>query len=231
MRNFLLSTIITCSLATTGAAGNLDTPSPEAVTIAPVSVAADDWSGIYAGVVGGVVFGTNVWAEMGGPYAANPGDWSGLPVGISLGYNHQISDRFIVGIEADYSFGEILAEGTGTPDFACTGANICRTSLRDFVTLRARAGVGFENVLVFGTVGYGTAAAEGGIGPFFPGIGQVSGLVWGVGAEYMLSSSWSIKAEYLNVDLGRLELPLLCAFQCYTEIGFQTIRVGLNHQF
>jgi len=219
--------------ANTATAGSIETP--EIVDVLPVTAAATapDWTGFYAGVVGGTVMGSNFWAANGGVASSLPDDWAGTPIGITLGVNRQLSNAFVVGLEGDYSFGNVVAISTESLTFVCGNGAGCETHLNNIATLRGRVGASFGNVLVFGTVGYGMAAARGitNDGALTVGERSVSGLAWGGGVEIVVGNNWSAKIEYLDMDLGRFALRNGCSINCYTDISFQTLRFGINRQF
>jgi outer membrane immunogenic protein len=81
-------------------------------------------------------------------------------------------------------------------------------------TVRGRAGLALDNVLIYLTAGlaYGrtdhTATVHGVPPPTTPTVahdfsGTKVGAVAGVGTEYALDQRWSVKAEALYVDLGK----------------------------
>jgi outer membrane immunogenic protein len=77
--------------------------------------------------------------------------------------------------------------------------------------------------------------------PAYANAGSVSGtsVGWaaGAGAEWMFAANWSVKAEYLHVDLGSTSLTLVDRFDptTFQTYGFRhqqdTVRVGINYKF
>jgi len=190
------------------------------------------WDGAYIGAVGGFSLGSNFIAENFGPFQNTAGNWSGTPIGVTIGYNRQLGDHFVIGAEADYSFGDIVAMSIDSADFTCTDG-FCETTVNNTATLRARAGYVTGNMMVFATAGYAFAngAVTAGNANFVHGSGPISGLVLGAGIEYALHNNWSVKAEYLATDYGRLDASNLCALNCYTDIQVQSLRIGINRSF
>ena len=97
-------------------------------------------------------------------------------------------------------------------------------------------GYAFDHGLIYATAGRAFGHAKAYFDEQLPFIGinnqaHVSGPVWGGGLEYAFTNNWTAKIEYLHVDLGRLEVPQLCFDRCYTDINFETIRLGLNYKF
>jgi outer membrane immunogenic protein len=191
---------------------------------------AQDWTGFYAGVFAGVPLGDNTWEERGVPTAATPGDFEGTVGGIVLGYDQQVG-TWLWGVALDASFGDILARGTDSPGFGCfTG--FCNTEVTDQVTLRGRIGmpIGGGSTLPYVTAGI-TRADVRGFTDSLNGAATLDGWVAGVGVEHSFGGRWSAFAEYLHTDLGRMELPLGCGLDCFTDVSYGTIRAGLNWRF
>jgi len=230
MTKFLATLAAGAMLANTALAGNYETPA-----IIDVPPAAEDtaWSGFYLGAVAGTSLGTNYWAETSQNEEATPGNWDGTPIGFTVGYNHQLANGLIIGGEGDYSAGDILAVSTDGAIFGCGPG--CETSLSGFATVRARVGYAKGSFLVFGTAGMAFSqamATSDSIPNTTLGEGAVSGLVWGLGAEYAINPAWSVKGEFLSADMGQLDIPtLFCSVNCFTDISYQTIRLGVNYHF
>jgi outer membrane immunogenic protein len=172
-----------------------------------------DWSGFYfganAGYGGADVDGTFRGAITGpddtfavdgrGPFDLN---LDGLVGGLQAGGNWQ-NGTFVIGVEADVSLVDWSDSVHWTED--CCGNPSDRLSAEtDFVaTLRGRAGVAMDNVLLFGTAGVAFTDTNYTADEKVNATGRGSldfddvGFVVGGGAEYALSQSWSIKAEGL----------------------------------
>lgn len=140
--------------------------------------------------------------------------------GFQAGYNRQVA-RWVWGIEGDL---QVTGERGGTafcfPLGVPCGAGTTATgtadySLRWLGTLRGRAGVTWDRVLLYATGGLAVGQIRGdfadGIaaGPQTPAAlvtssGNVTRAGWVVGAgiEGAVTNNWSVKLEYLHVDLG-----------------------------
>ena len=187
----------------------------------------DPWNGFYAGVHGGyasnrasVVTGgsASVLASIGVgnvPASLEPrGD--GFIGGVLAGYSWQFGPA-VVGLEADIS--GLRADARQDIVLSPFGV-IVTTSAEQNVdvlgTLRARAGLAFDNFLVFGTGGLavGHIELQGSIIPIPAAnptyIGSRSlvkaGYVFGGGIEYAIPRQFSIRVEYLHYDLGTQDL-------------------------
>lgn len=178
-------------------------PMPSTVT-APVS--AYNWTGIYAGVNGGYT-----WGDM-KHYGLNPAGFIG---GGQIGANYQMG-QFVVGAETDLM-------GTSANDSAFGR----KQSLNYIGTLRGRAGVAFDNVLVYGTGGmaYGKGTER------LPGLKDDNthvGYVVGAGLEYGFTPNWTARTEYLYTDLGTKSYNGSALKDGYSG---SIIRAGLNYKF
>ncbi len=147
------------------------------------------------------------------------------------GYNLEVGQNIVVGVELDISFGDI--QSTSPTSAAAFCGSGCKTEVDDFSTLRLRGGYEIGNTLPYFTAGVGFAnatAAVTGIGTL--GDDTVSGLVFGVGVEHAFTPKITAKIEYLRADLGNLQIPTLRFFPtCSTPVKFDIFRAGLNYNF
>src|SRR5262249_55082160 len=146
----------------------------------------------------------------------------GALLGGTIGYNYQWGQT-VFGVESDFDWNN--AKGSS----ACTlGAAGCQTKSDWLGTTRLRAGYGVDRFLPYVTAG----AAYGNIKASVPTVGSddATKLGWtvGAGAEYAFTPNWSVKAEYLYVDLGKFN----CA-ACGSNVKFNEniVRTGLNYKF
>jgi outer membrane immunogenic protein len=172
--------------------------------IAPVSVY--NWTGFYVGIEGGGGWGS---AQQTDPLGFNAGyEVSGGLVGGTVGYNWQIN-RLVLGLEADESWADIRGS---TNTVICGGAPPnCSSNLRSVGTFRGRVGwaglLWWNNVMPYVTGGLAWGSlhgSEGDIlahGAFGSGTTTRAGWTLGGGIEAMLTPNWTVKLEYLYVDL------------------------------
>jgi outer membrane immunogenic protein len=165
-----------------------------------------NWSGAY---VGGN-FGYQ-WGELTNS-GARPSGGTG---GFQGGYNWQYG-QFVAGVETDLQF------SSNSDTF-----NNYKFSNPWFGTVRGRGGIAMNNILFYGTLGlaYGRGhVASNGFGEdnFHPGWAT------GVGLEVGLASNWSVRAEYLYIDLADESY-----FLTGTSNGLRTNlgRFGVNYRF
>ncbi len=189
-----------------------------------------DWSGFYAGVFGGYAAGTALSESS----VSDEFDASGYLLGVTLGANTQI-ESYVLGLEGDLGLTNI--EGGGVcllnPAFDCAG------TVGWLGTLRGRAGFAAGDLLVYATAGLAAAGMEVTVTPA-PALatGEFSdtfvGWTAGIGAEWAVSETMSIKAEYAYVDLGSRIAPegtLTTTGESEISANFHTAKLGLNFRF
>jgi outer membrane immunogenic protein len=207
MKKLLVGFAATAALiATPAVAADLGRPAPAPYYKAPpASEVAAAWAGFYVGIEGGWGWGRTEQTDATG-FSSGRYDVSGGLIGGTLGYNWQASN-IVFGLEGDGSWADI--NGSTTGGGFCGGASPnCSAKLDALGTVRGRLGLAFNNLLPYVTGGLAVGdlhGAEGDIaanGAFGAGSATVTGWTVGGGLEYMFMPNWSLKAEYLYVDLG-----------------------------
>jgi outer membrane immunogenic protein len=195
-------------VAMAGAAAAADLPpgtyrAPYAPYSAP---SVYSWMGPYIGGNIGYQWGSTT---------NNPTNPAGVAGGLQAGYNWQ-TGQFVLGAEADIQLS--AADDTFAP---------WKFSNPWFGTVRGRAGVVFNNVLIYGTGGLAYGGLEG---SSFGLSESKTHLGWtvGGGVEFGIAPNWSAKVEYLYLDL---------ADRGYSITGVNNglesslLRLGLNYRF
>lgn len=190
-----------------------------------------DWTGFYIGGTLGYGWHKAEHCDSSGLPACEP-DYphytaKGSVGGLTLGYNVNY-DRFIIGVEGDYSFANLK----GSLDDAFCGGP-CASEVTSSGTVRARLGYAFDRLLPYVTLGVALTSMEasGGVNAD-PGSRAASSFVAGIGLEYQLAQNWSTKIEYLhfynNEDFDYdAEAPEIFL----RSSGIDIARVGLNYKF
>ncbi len=123
-------------------------------------------------------------------------------VGGGLGYDMQ-SGSWVLGIATDLS----AANVDGSSAVCGTTSHPCGTSLDSLGTLRGRVGWAFGGVLPYVTGGFAYGEVHAWDSMFgVSGSSYRSGWTIGAGIEALLTPNWSVKFEYLHVDLGTSSL-------------------------
>jgi len=195
-------------------------PHPTYYAPAPAST---NWTGFYAGINGGYGFGKSEWDPL--VVSTNPSP-KGFLAGFTLGYNYQ-SGAWVWGFEGDLDFSDMKGS-------AACGVATCETKNSWLGTARARLGyAGGSNWLVYATGG--AAVGDVKASNSLVGTATANKIGWtaGAGAEYAMWSNWTVKAEYLYVDLGSTTCDVSCAAFVGDKVTFKAnlLRAGVNYRF
>lgn len=177
----------------------------------------------------------------------------GIVGGGQVGYNWQLPSDWVVGIEADLQASGIKGSETErlSPQFFDETSTTVSKKVDWYGTVRARAGylvnpqwlVYATGGLAYGktNLGFQVDNLSQGCFPDATICGDSSsssvrlGWTLGAGVETMLAPRWSVKAEYLYVDLGKksFDAPTIAPvdFDVSAKFRQQTVRIGLNYHF
>lgn len=198
----------------------------------PIVSPALNWSGFYIGVMGGYGVSDEISAAIPGLPGVTVGsdDLSGGFVGGTIGYNWQApGSQFVFGIEVDGAWSDInYTENLGL------GITF-EDRIEALGSVTGRLGMAFNTLLLY---------AKGG---FAWGINEISftnGLItlaerethtgWTVGGglEFMFAPNWTLKGEYMYVDLGDANYgAALLAPGIDLGVTLHTGKVGVNYKF
>ncbi len=195
------------------------------------------WTGFYFGAsLGGGMGETSTFYDRNGNdhltvEEANPNGYLGS---ISFGYNQQVGENLVVGVEADIGMMNLTA-----PDrLGMWDDHIWKSRYGGlWGSLRPRVGYTVGDLMVYGTAGMAfmqtneVILGDNDATQNTTHTGIHTGLVYGAGLEYAVSDNLSAKVEYLQ-----LQFP---EYTSYTnneeEYGFTNaaslLRVGLNYKF
>lgn len=193
-------------------AADLQQPYPtKAPVIAPAPVFS--WTGFYIGANAGYGWGSGEGAAD--VLGLNPDGFIG---GGQIGYNIQLDNNIVLGVEADI-------QGSSLKDTAFG----VEQKMDYFGTVRARVGYAFDHIMPYVTGGWAWGHNE--VTNDLTGSsanGTLSGWTVGGGVEYAFTNNWTVKAEYLYMDLGE---------DYYDSIGADSgltasvVRAGINYKF
>jgi outer membrane immunogenic protein len=215
------------------------------------------WAGFYLG--GHVGYGwsnpdANVDPLPHGVFtAAVPTDVDLNPNGIvgggQIGYNFEFG-HFVVGGEADFSASDIGDSATHKQTLGAFEVQYhTEESIDWYGTARLRLGFAPScRFLLYGTGGLafgqvnhsGNLSFTGFTAPQYPASNDDTKVGWtgGAGMEFSLNRHWSIKAEYLYIDLGDESIngpavPPSPTFHVHYnwDTTVHTVNVGLNYRF
>jgi outer membrane immunogenic protein len=223
------------------------------------------WTGLYVGVNAGYSWGRasthassttsipGVPSSVAGSVTADVDGWLG---GGQIGHNWR-SQRWIYGVEADFQWTGQDGEISGCAMLGCATLSY---GLDWFGTVRGRLGYLLQPrslLYVTGGLAYGHISADlsTSAGQFNnPGASDSTtkaGWVIGAGLERALDRNWTLRAEYLYMDLGTIARAessttsftsvLAAGPECLTEVETkqtartdftdQIFRIGLSYRF
>jgi opacity protein-like surface antigen len=216
---------------------------------APAAPAAYNWTGFYAGIEGGEVWGQSI--QIGqtpgrDTFDATPWfDVSGGMIGGTVGYNAQFARIFVFGLEGDMSW----VDARGSARQIALGTSLTASTTEDWLaTARARIGVTpVDHWLVYATGGLAMADVEATIPPSAgssstEALGSEShvrpGWTVGGGVEASITRNWSAKIEYLYVGLENHAYfvptpanPLVDNRAGGVPLNNNIVRAGINYKF
>jgi outer membrane immunogenic protein len=216
------------------------------VLAAPPTIAPPpfySWAGPYLGLSGGFAWGHSNQTDPGffiptgggggGPVGDGSFSLNGGLIGGGGGYNLQYG-QWVFGLETDYSWADITGSSSGCG--AVFISHTCSTQVDSLGTFRGRFGytLGTQGTwLLYATGGLAYGELKGSDSLFnASGSDFRAGWTVGAGVETALAQHWTVKGEYLYVDLGHAVLfnaaPGVPETVSFTANVF---RVGVNYKF
>jgi outer membrane immunogenic protein len=201
----------------------------------PVETSVFSWSGAYLGAVVGYGWGEHTETEFSDAGVATgfsqDYDSDGFLGGVFAGYNWQ-SSHFVYGVEADIEYTAI--DG----GFVLPSGEITTIDVGLQGSLRARLGVAFNRVLIYGTGGVAFADVD----YVFTNVIGVSdtigatrvGFTVGGGGDVAITDRLFGRAEYRYTDFGGENYGSPLAFPGFNytqDAAFHTVRFGLGLSF
>ena len=232
---------------------------------APPPASSFSWTGFYVGgrVGFGMSHGDTSFSPLPSavqfvnlaPQTLRP-NASGALVGGQAGFNWQTHRHFVLGVEADQSWSGVdgtitinpIKQNNGTP-FPGAGFVRAKQTTTWLGTVRGRLGFApISRLLIYGTGGLAYGHVIYLADTNFRPVGTTdylssfdknkTGSVAGGGVEVATSRRWSVKAEYLHLDMGTESTvvnanPLLPPFQVgyKFETTAHILSAGLNFRF
>ena len=171
----------------------------------------------------------------------------------------------MLGIEGDWQWTRprySFCRQTDIESAACSDNDVGFTNIgsetRSIGTVRARFGQTYDRLMVYGTGGVAFADIKTtvGVNCLLGGCGESNvanataasfsnfktGWVAGGGIEWMFSPNWTVRAEYLHIDLGKVSNTLNlatgncdfggpCGASWSRDVRYDTVRAGLSYRF
>jgi len=233
-----------------------DLSRPPVYKAPPPVVPVFNWTGWYIGGNAGYGWGSSTNPSISSPdFNFDPGSFPSLsPRGFigggQIGYNWQVNPNWLLGLETDFQGADIKAAGTGSVVDAA--GNVGTTALSeklDFLgTARVRAGLVYNNWLLYGSGGlaYGNAKSTIGftsaLGDDVAGSRSETRVGWaaGGGVNYLLTPNWILGVDFLHYDLGHTSVtgtgvdPVTGGLDSITasqKVGGNIVRGVINYKF
>jgi|LQYC01.1.fsa_nt_gi Opacity protein and related surface antigens len=220
-----------------------------------------NWTGFYAGInIGGAINDSTYKLSPSGLFSGSPTnslrtdsgsfDDTAFTGGAQLGYNYQVC-HFVFGLETDFNYNGVdESDSVNRALSSPLNGRLLHTvkqTIDYFGTFRARAGfTPFDRLLVYGTGGlaYGHVCSSSNVLFTLGGDNYVgsksdirTGWTAGGGSEYAVTNNWTLRIEYLFVDLGKQSYSY--TNQYYPGYDYKTdienqqhvIRLGINYKF
>jgi opacity protein-like surface antigen len=227
----------------------------------PAPVAAYNWSGFYLGGHAGYRWANANFSGPGNdidvpglgtiPFPARNESYhlNGGIVGVQGGYNFMITPTILAGLEGDWTWGSSSNNATGgfilTVNPLDGFSFVSNVQLTWQATIRGRIGVVNGPWLFYGTGGAAFARVRWTDNSTFTSFGTpfavsvsdvgktLTGFALGAGVEYMWTSNWIARLEYLYENFGNVNVP----FSLGPQIGtldlkdVYKVRVAISYKF
>ena len=231
MKKILLATAALTILgaASASAADLAARPYTKAPPMAPA--VAYNWSGFYAGVMGGSGGSDRVRVDG---FVLQSNDLKGGFGGGTIGYNWAIpGGNWLWGLEVDAAASDMKYGESGV---IATIPYSFEDKIRSFGSVTGRLGVTSGPALFYVKGGYAWAdnRISLAVGPIGYTESKVhSGWTVGGGVEYMFAPSWSLKGEYMYADYGNSNYLRAFAPTTGVDLGLttHTVKGGINYHF
>jgi outer membrane immunogenic protein len=212
IRTILVSALL-AGTATTTMAADLVEPVPAAPETVMEETQVYSWDGAYLGIFGGANW---LRSDLDDGTLTRNGTTTGGTVGKFVGWNKQLDNNIVFGLEGDlkYEWNEKKYSGieTGT-DWGGSA--------------RVRVGYAFDNALIYGTGGW--AAANAFVDPAGNNNTKeklINGWTVGAGVDYKFTDNIFARAEYRFNDFGKQNFSGTKAdFQQHNAI------IGIGYKF
>lgn len=248
--SFRSALLASAAILTAGSAFAADLPArvaPAPYIAAPIFT----WTGFYVGLNAGAGFngGNRHFSEFGyydyntaGSIGSN--NDTGFTGGLQVGYNWQFGS-FVAGVETDINY--IDRSNGNSFSYTPYGGYEYVLGFGDsnnwFGTVRGRLGYAVDRALFYATGGFAYGGKIGGASGTYHNLvlttsdnnGSSTGWTLGGGMEYAFSNAWTVRLEYLHVDLGSTTRTLFATpttgINISTDNKFDVVRAGVNFRF
>lgn len=206
----------------------------DAIIEEPMLPVGFSWTGAYIGVQGGYAWGSShmEFANV----TSNP-DPDGFLGGVYVGYNYQLGNNIVLGVDADIAWtgidgsDPVFAGGVVVP-----GQRI-EADVDWTAAIRGRVGYAVDRFLPYiaGGVAFADVNHQGFIAPAV-GVGEQSdtytGWTIGAGLEYAFTDNLIVRGEYRYTDFGSEDYAAIPGFSAHSlDLSTHDVRIGLSYKF
>lgn len=272
MRRFVVALVATAALSFAAQAADMPVKAPVYKAPAPAYSWTGFYVGLNAGAainhssytvepIGCYLTGACGGGAANNPLRTDSADLNNAAFtgGGQVGYNYQFNSMGVVGVEADFNYNGVNQSDAVSRALVAplvgTFSHTVSQKFDFFGTVRGRLGVlAMPNLMLFATGGLAwghiksdsTVAFSAAPADNYSGSGSQTRAGWtaGGGLEYALDRYWSVKAEYLYIDLGTFSYAVPCAgpaafcaaaptasYQTDLKTREHVARVGFNYKF
>ena len=201
------------------------------------SAAAEEinWTGYNIGINSGYSFGQSDARYLNPAFSsyAVKSSPEGGTIGFQVGGNYQFKNHLVVGLETEISYADVSDTIYDTlSDAHAQPGNTITTSSDYAATARLRLGYALGRFLPYITAG--GAGADAKISATDGSLSESDfqlGWTAGAGLEYAVNKHWSVRAEYLHVDLGSHTWFAQQLWRTSSTLTSETLRFGINYKF
>jgi outer membrane immunogenic protein len=271
INRFLAGFVVTALASIPASAADMIVKAP-AYKAAPVATPSSPWTGCYVGGYVGGAWGSSVNAgdlvSQGGAFPVGFSYYNGSPVspygyrldggfigGGTLGCNYQVN-QWVLGLEGEAGRMRLARSIVNPNSIPYNSDATDSTRIGDFYgVIAGRLGVTFDRFLLYAKGGAAFVNVNSSIAdtcgspPCGTNLINATGnnnsvhLAIGGGLEYAVASNWTLKGEYLWLDLrnnyqvcgpgaGALLLVGSSTFCSNHDVGgVHTVKIGLNYTF
>lgn len=200
------------------------------------SAAGFVWTGGYIGLQAGYAGGDSRYSNEWGEFANHDPD--GLFGGVYAGYNHQLSNNIVLGVEADISAGSIdsSVDHYWSEGNIATG-HVANAKLKRSAALRARFGYAADRFMPYLAAGVSFGKYEfnldhNGAGTMdFKDERSLTGWNIGAGLDFAVTQNVLVRAEYRYTDFGTKDFQHDWGGNSKIDLATHDVRLGVAYKF
>lgn len=199
---------------------------------------AFNWSGMYIGAAVGYGWSDPEVSFDAVPNASVEYDLDGFLGGIYAGYNYQMPNNIVVGVEADINYSDIDGDGDAIQGGVVNPGYAGTARIEWQGSVRGRIGYAFDRILPYFTAGVAFGEIEEN---FFNVPTTVTatfsdtftGWTVGGGLEYAVTDNIILRGEYRYTDFGSEDFPEVSPYSDPHELEVEThdVRFGVAYKF